>query len=214
MIKKQIRMFLMIFCLLFTSASAVFWLTPVSTEAADTGDAKTGLVKEKGKYYYYVINKNGQSEKVTNKWKTVKVTKKGKIYSYRYYFGKNGAAYSGSVKLGVKTPAIKKIGTKYYGFDTNARMLKGIYVINDKFYVFNSKTGVYDSAKSSKLRKAYGYEKKAATLKKLLGKPKKTEKLTGCYGNGKEYMLYYQNFVLSTGETSKGVEIIFGVLPY
>lgn len=93
-------------------------------------------------------------------------------------------------------------------------MLKGIYVINDKFYVFNSKTGVYDSVKSSKLRKAYGYEKKAATLKKLLGKPKKTEKLTGCYGNGKEYMLYYQNFVLSTGETSKGVEVIFGVLPY
>ena len=67
MIKKQIKMFLMIFCLLFASASAVFWLTPVSTEAADTGDAKTGLVKEKGKYYYYVINKNGQSEKVTNK---------------------------------------------------------------------------------------------------------------------------------------------------
>ena len=63
MIKKQIKMFLMIFCLLFASASAVFWLTPVSTEAANTGDAKTGLVKEKGKYYYYVINKNGQSEK-------------------------------------------------------------------------------------------------------------------------------------------------------
>ena len=47
MIKKQIKMFLMIFCLLFASASAVFWLTPVSTEAANTGDAKTGLVKEK-----------------------------------------------------------------------------------------------------------------------------------------------------------------------
>ena len=184
-------------------------LTPLASVAGTvTVQAATQTVKVKkdqktGNRYGYDKN----NKKVTQQWG---VTASG----YRYYFGKNGAAYSGSVKLGVKTPAVKKIGTKYYGFDTNARMLKGIYVINDKFYVFNSKTGVYDSAKSSKLRKAYGYEKKAATLKKLLGKPKKTEKLTGCYGNGKEYMLYYQNFVLSTGETSKGVEIIFGVLPY
>ena len=49
MIKKQIKMFLMIFCLLFASASAVCWMTPVSTEAADTGDAKTGSGKRKGK---------------------------------------------------------------------------------------------------------------------------------------------------------------------
>lgn len=213
MIKKQVKMFLMIFCLLFVSASTFFWLTPVSTEAADTSVAKKGLVKEKGKYYYYVINADGQSEKVTNKWKTVKVTKNGKTATYKYYFGKDGAAYAGSVKLGVKTPAFRKVGTKYYGFDTYARMLKGTYFFNDKFYVFNSKTGVYDSAKSLKLRKAYGYEKKAATLKALLGKPKKTQNLTGCYGNGKEHMLYYQNFVLSTGETAKGVEVIFGVMP-
>ena len=69
---------------------------------------RQGLVKEKGKYYYYVINKNGQSEKVTNKWKTVKVTKKGKIYSYRYYFGKNGAAYSGSVEAWCKNTCSQK----------------------------------------------------------------------------------------------------------
>lgn len=212
MIKKQIRIFLMLFCFLFASVSAICWQTPVSAEAADTNDAKTGLVKEKGKYYYYVINEDGQSERIINKWKNVKITKNGKTSTYRYYFGKDGAAYAGSVKLGVKTPAVRKVGTKYYGFDTYARMLKGIYIINDKFYVFNSKTGVYDSAKSLKLRKAYGYEKQAATLKKLLGKPKKTKNLTGCYGNGKEHMLYYENFVLSTGETAKGVEVIFGAL--
>lgn len=212
MIKKQIHMFLMIFCLLFASVSAVYWLTPVSAEAADTNAAKTGLVKEKGKYYFYVVNKDGKSEKITNKWRSVKVTSNGKTSTYRYYFGKDGAAYAGSVKLGVKTPAIRKVGTKYYGFDTYARMIKGIYVINDKFYAFNSKTGVYDSAKSSKLRKAYGYQKKAATLKKLLGKPEKTENVTGCYGNGKEHILHYQNFVLNTGETAKGVEVIFGIM--
>ena len=209
MINKKLRIVLMVFCLLFASVSAFCVLTPVSTKAATV---KKGLVKENGKYYYYVVKKNCESEKLKEKWKNIKVTKNGKTTTYRYYFGKNGAAYAGSVKFGVKTPAVKKIGSKYYGFGTDARMLKGTYIINDKFYVFNSKTGVYDNGKSTKLRKAYGYEKKASELKKLLGKPKKTEKLNGCYGNGKEYILHYPNFVLNTAENGKGVEVILGAL--
>lgn len=207
--KKQLRMLILVFCLLFVSASTVLYLTPVNTEASSK---KQGLVKEKGKYYYYILNKNGKSVKVKNKWKNVKITKNGKTSTYRYYFGNNGAAYAGSVVLGVKTPAVKKIGSKYYGFDTNARMLKGIYIIKGKFYAFNSSTGVYDSAKSSKLRKASEYLNEAATLKKLLGTPVKTEDLTGCYGNGKEQMLYYKNFMLNIGETSEGVEVVLGIL--
>ena len=100
MIKKQIKMFLMIFCLLFVSTTAVCWMTPVTAEAASV---KQGLVKENGKYYYYAVNKAGKSVKVTEKWKTVKVTKNGKTSYSRYYFGKNGAAYAGSEKLGVNT---------------------------------------------------------------------------------------------------------------
>lgn len=203
-------MFLMIFCLLVVSTSAAFWFTPVSIKAADTSDTKTGLVKEKGKYYYYVLNEEGQPEKVTNKWKTIKITKNGKTSTYKYYFGKDGAAYAGSVKIGVKTPAVKKVGTKYYGFDVYARMLKGTYVINDKFYVLNSKTGVYDSTKSKKLRKAYSNTQNASQLKKLLGKPEKTKSASSCLGL-KDYMIYYPNFVLYTTKMQKGVEVITGV---
>lgn len=201
-------MFCMIFCLLLASVSAVCWLTPVTAEAAD---AKEGLVKENGKYYYYAVNKSGKSVKVTEKWKTVKVTKNGKTSYSRYYFGKNGAAYAGSVKAGVKTPAIKKINGKYYGFGTDAKMLKGTYFINEKFYVFSG-NGAFDSARSFRLRKAYGHEKQAAQLKKLLGKAKKTESFSGCYGNGKEYFIHYQNFILNTAENAKGVEVILNVL--
>ena len=201
-------MCLMIFCLLFVSTTAVCWMTPVTAEAASV---KKGLVQENGKYYYYAVNKAGKSVKVTEKWKTVKVTKNGKTSYSRYYFGKNGAAYAGSEKLGVKTPAVKKIDGKYYGFGVDAKMLKGTYFINEKFYVFSS-NGTFDSARSSSLRRAYGYEKKAAQLKKLLGKAKKTESLNGCYGSGKEYLIYYPNFVLNTGKNAKGVEVILSVL--
>lgn len=204
--KKQIKSFSIFACLLL-----MFFAVCLSSTTAQAA-SKKGLVKEKGKYYYYIVKKDGTSEKVKETWKTVKVTKNGKTTSYKYYFGKNGAAYAGSIKNGVKVPTVKKINGRYYGFGTNARMLKGIYLINDKFYVFHSKTGIYDRTKSSKLRNAYGYEKKAETLKKLLGKPKKTEVFQGCYGNGKEFLLYYPNFVLSTGETIKGVEVIFGAM--
>ena len=118
--------------------------------------------------------------------------------------------------FGRKKLAVKKIGGKQYGFDTNARMIKGVAASylnsGEKLYAFNSKTGVYDVPKTKKIRKAYGYEKKAAPLRQLLGKPIKIKKGTGCYGNGKEYLLYYNNFILSTGETAKGVEVIFGVM--
>ena len=147
-------MFLMIFCLLFVSTTAVCWMTPVTAEAASV---KQGLVKENGKYYYYAVNKAGKSVKVTEKWKTVKVTKNGKTSYSRYYFGKNGAAYAGSEKLGVKTPAVKKIDGKYYGFGVDAKMLKGTYFINEKFYVFSS-NGTFDSARRSSLRRAYGWQ--------------------------------------------------------
>lgn len=61
-------MFLMIFCLLFVSTTAVCWMTPVTAEAASV---KQGLVKENGKYYYYAVNKAGKSVKVTEKWKDI-----------------------------------------------------------------------------------------------------------------------------------------------
>lgn len=213
MLKKSAKIILTVFCLLFVSVYAV------SVNAADTtqfGQAtvKKGLVKEKGKYYFYEVKEDGTSVRIKNKWKNVKDAKTKK--TYRYYFGKDGAAYAGSKDMfGRKKLAVKKIGGKQYGFDTNARMIKGVAASyldsGEKLYAFNSKTGVYDVAKTKKIRKAYGYEKKAAPLKKLLGKPKKIQKTPICWGNTKGYVLYYDNFILETGETIEGVEVIFGV---
>ena len=203
-------------CLLFVSVSVVSVNAAETTQTTQSGQTtvKKGLVKEKGKYYFYEVKEDGTSARIKNKWKNVKDAKTKK--TYRYYFGKDGAAYAGSKDMfGRKKLAVKKIGGKQYGFDTNARMIKGVAASyldsGEKLYAFNSKTGVYDVAKTKKIRKAYGYEKKAAPLKKLLGKPKKIQKTPICWGNTKGYVLYYDNFILETGETIEGVEVIFGV---
>lgn len=85
-------MFLMIFCLLFVSTTAVCWMTPVTAEAASV---KQGLVKENGKYYYYAVNKAGKSVKVTEKWKTVKSHKKWKDILQQILFRKERSSLCG-----------------------------------------------------------------------------------------------------------------------
>ena len=92
--------------------------------------AKSGLVKKKNKYYFY---KKGKPLK--NKWKTIKVDGK----KYRFYFGKNGAAYrAGSLYLNAYNVKVYKIGGKKYGFDSNShRVAAGIYVDGSyRFLVF------------------------------------------------------------------------------
>lgn len=202
--KKWIKILAVVLCLLFVQTTVLTVAEPISVQAATV---KSGLKKENGKYYYYA-----KGVKVKKAWKTVKVTKNGKTTSYQYYFGSNGAAYAGKKVYGVNTPAVKKIDGKYYGFGVSGRMIKGTYVINEKFYVFNSKTGVYDSAKSTQLRKASAYEKDAATLRKLLGKPQKTVTSASCYGDGKDLILYYPNFMVSLYRNKQGKEIVFGVM--
>lgn len=78
--KKLKKFFAVVLCLLFVAAPAASVAVPVTTQAA----VKTQLKKVKGNYYAY---ENGK--KVCSKWRTIK---SGKT-SYRYYFGKNGAAY-------------------------------------------------------------------------------------------------------------------------
>lgn len=203
--KRWIRILLPLLCLTFLSAAVFQTAAPVTAEAASV---KSGLKKENGNYYYYQSGK-----KIKNTWKTVKVRKNGKTVSYRYYFGKNGAAYKGTKTLGELDLAFKKINGKYYGFNASAQMLKGTYVKRSstgraQFYVFNSKTGVYDSAKTKKLRTASKYEKNAAALRKLLGKPAKTVKLDSCYGSGKDLLLYYTNFIVTLYRSPSGKEIV------
>lgn len=205
--KKWKKILAIMLCLLFVQAPVISLTAPVTVEAAAV---KSGLKKEKGKYYFYV-----KGTKVKNAWRTIKTKSNGKTVSYRYYFGKDGAAYMGKKVSGVNVPAVKKINGNYYAFGTSARMLKGVYVINDKFYLFNKNTGVYDPGMSTQLRKASAYEKNAATLKKLLaklfGKPSKTETLDSCYGDGKDMLYYYPNFMVNTFKNTKGREIVLGI---
>lgn len=168
------------------------------------------LVKKiRGKYYGF----NSYGVMAKNAFRIAKVKKGSRTLVYRYYFGSNGAACTGKRVSGTNEIAVKKIGKKYYGFYTNGRMLKGNWVRGSKFYVFNSKTGIYDAAKSKRLRSASAYGKDAAQLRSLLGKPNKTVTADSCYGDGKDLLLYYQNFIVTLFKSSAtGKEIVLGVM--
>ena len=197
--KKFLAVSLCAFCL---QAPAAALSDPVPVMA----EAKSGIQKEKGKIYFY---ENGQ--RVRNTWKNVKEVKKGKTVVSRYYFGANGAAYAGKKVFGVNVPAVKKINGKVYGFGTEGRMLKGIYVVNGKFFVFDSKTGVVNPTKSARLRVASAYEKDASQLRSLLGRPKKTKVMESCYGDGDDLILNYGTFYVNVFRNRQGKEIVLGV---
>lgn len=174
---------------------------------SEAAKVKNGPYYEKGKWYYY---KNGVKQK--NTWKTIK--RSGKYY--KYYFGKDGAAYVGKKVNGEKVYKVARINGSYYGFDLSGRMLKGTYVINGKFYVFSSKDGKMNRTVSAKIRNACKYGKSTATLKKLLTnigqKPTRTVTADGCYGDGKDKLYYYKNFILSAHQNTDGTEIFFSVM--
>lgn len=186
--KNVIRALLLFVCV------CLLGVLPAFGANAGTTAAKTGLKKEAGKYYFY--NKKG--EKVKNTWKNIKV----KGTTYRYYFGKNGAAYAGKNEYGEKIPAIKTIGGKKYAFDTAAHMLKGARVIRGKFYVFAGTNGRLNTAKTNAVRKAARYGKDVTPVLKLLKKygirPVKTKYFTdSCYGNGVDGEIIFKNFKIT-----------------
>lgn len=201
--KKWKRILAVMICVLFVQVPLTALSEPVAVEAA----VKSGLKKEKKQYYYYVKGK-----RVKNTWKTVKVKSKGKKVSYRYYFGKNGAAYKGKKSNGVVIPAVKRIKGKYYGFSNTGRMVKGTYYIKNKLYSFSSKNGVYNASATKKLRNAAVRGKDAKTLRKLLGKPAKTKTYSySCYGDGKDVLLYYSHVIVALFKDKTGKEIIVGL---
>lgn len=203
---KKLRILLLMFVLLFCLQDAS---APGARCSAASSSTKSGLVKSKGKYYYY---KNGK--KVKNTWKTIKVNGK----KYKYYFGSNGAAYAGKTVAGEVVPAVKTIGKYKYAFDAKGRMLTGIQVIGEKFYYFKS-NGRLNSTRTTKLRKASKYEKNVTTLRKLLKKYgyklKNTEYYGfSCYGDGEDGSLIYSNFEVQVFKyNSSGKVIVLGVYP-
>lgn len=179
---------------------------------AATAAQKTLVKKIGGKYYGF----DTQGRMIKNRFCSAKVKKGRKTVTNRYYFGKNGAACTGKTVNGVCEIGLKKVKGKTYGFGADGNMARGIFVKGTKFYAFNKKNGVYDKARSRQLNSAAGYEKDASTIRKLLGSPKKTVKIHGCYAPesvGNEYILHYDNFVLNIFRyNGSGKEIVIGAM--
>lgn len=206
---KKALLFLLCLSILQTPAlSGLFNGTTITAQAA----TKNGLVKSGGNYYYY---KNGK--KVKNTWKTVtKTSSSGKTTTYKYYFGSNGAAIKATTTMNsTYNIKLKTINGKIYGFDTKARMAKGIYAneVTGKLYYFNSK-GVYNATKTMKLRRAAKQGQNLSKLVSLLGTPKSRTESSSCLILGyTDITLEYTHFTVcglrAPGTTKETVYAIY-----
>lgn len=209
--KKTKRFLAVVLCMLLMLTPLAVVAETVTVQAAEPQTVKVKLDKKTGKRYGYDEN----NQKVTQQWG---VTAKG----FRYYFGKNGAAYQADQDMvGKYGILMKKINGKYYGFDVSGHTVKGIRVgsVNmyevPKLYYFNPKTGAVDKKKTSLYRKyaatsTLAKQNNASKIKKVLGKYKKCtiSKSNTCMldGNGKDVTYTYDyvqlNVVRPTGKGS------------
>lgn len=209
--KKTKRFFAVVLCMLLMLTPLAVVAETVTVQAAGPQTVKVKLDKKTGKRYGYDEN----NQKVTQQWG---VTAKG----FRYYFGKNGAAYQADQDMvGKYGILMKKINGKYYGFDVSGHTVKGIRVGSvsmyeiPKLYYFNPKTGAVDKKKTSLYRKyaatsTLAKQNNASKIKKVLGKYKKftISKGNTCMldGNGKDVTYTYDyvqlNVVRPTGKGS------------
>ena len=209
--KKTKRFLAVVLCMLLMLTPLAVVAETVTVQAAEPQTVKVKLDKKTGKRYGY----DGNNQKVTQQWG---VTAKG----FRYYFGKNGAAYQADQDMvGKYGILMKKINGKYYGFDVSGHTVKGIRVGSvsmyeiPKLYYFNPKTGAVDKKKTSLYRKyaatsTLAKQNNASKIKKVLGKYKKCtiSKSNTCMldGNGKDVTYTYDyvqlNVVRPTGKGS------------
>ena len=209
--KKTKRFLAVVLCMLLMLTPLAVVAETVTVQAAGPQTVKVKLDKKTGKRYGYDEN----NQKVTQQWG---VTAKG----FRYYFGKNGAAYQADQDMvGKYGILMKKINGKYYGFDVSGHTVKGIRVGSvsmyeiPKLYYFNPKTGAVDKKKTSLYRKyaatsTLAKQNNASKIKKILGKYKKCTISKGktCMldGNGKDVTYTYDyvqlNVVRPTGKGS------------
>lgn len=209
--KKTKRFLAVVLCMLLMLTPLAVVAETVTVQAAGPQTVKVKLDKKTGKRYGYDEN----NQKVTQQWG---VTAKG----FRYYFGKNGAAYQADQDMvGKYGILMKKINGKYYGFDVSGHTVKGIRVGSvsmyeiPKLYYFNPKTGAVDKKKTSLYRKyaatsTMAKRNNASKIKKVLGKYKKCAISKGntCMldGNGKDVTYTYDyvqlNVVRPTGKGS------------
>ena len=209
--KKTKRFFAVVLCMLLMLTPLAVVAETVTVQAAGPQTVKVKLDKKTGKRYGYDEN----NQKVTQQWG---VTAKG----FRYYFGKNGAAYQADQDMvGKYGILMKKINGKYYGFDVSGHTVKGIRVGSvsmyevPTLYYLHPKTGAVDKKKTSLYRKyaatsTLAKQNNASKIKKVLGKYKKCtiSKSNTCMldGNGKDVTYTYDyvqlNVVRPTGKGS------------
>ena len=209
--KKTKRFLAVVLCMLLMLTPLAVVAETVTVQAAGPQTVKVKLDKKTGKRYGYDEN----NQKVTQQWG---VTAKG----FRYYFGKNGAAYQADQDMvGKYGILMKKINGKYYGFDVSGHTVKGIRVGSvsmyeiPKLYYFNPKTGAVDKKKTSLYRKyaatsTLAKQNNASKNKKNLRTYKKSTISKGntCMldGNGKDVTYTYDyvqlNVVRPTGKGS------------
>ena len=176
-------------------------LQPGSVCAKASGES--GLVTSGKKIYYY---ENGQ--KAENCWK--------KIKGYKYYFGKNGAAYAAPKASKMKKNVVcRTIGGARYCFDQKGRLMKkGLYadVTGNAFWVKNGKV---DEARTKKIQKAAEYLADAQKIRNYLGEPKKTSASSSCFRDGgTDLMLTYPYVILSLyRDDENGEELVLFLDP-
>ena len=195
--KNTKRFLAVVLCMLLMLTPLAVVAETVTVQAAGPQTVKVKLDKKTGKRYGYDEN----NQKVTQQWG---VTAKG----FRYYFGKNGAAYQADQDM------VGKYGV-------SGHTVKGIRVGSvsmyeiPKLYYFNPKTGAVDKKKTSLYRKyaatsTLAKQNNASKIKKILGKYKKCTISKGntCMldGNGKDVTYTYDyvqlNVVRPTGKGS------------
>ena len=120
--------------------------TATAAESLSTAKTSNGLVKKKGKYYYY---KSGRMLK--NRWVTVKKKK--------YYLGADGAAKTGWYTVGAKTYYFGTTGVM------NSRFTKSVSadlrkVITSVDRIAKSQKITYKTGTNTALLKLYNYMKK------------------------------------------------------
>lgn len=114
-----------------------------------------GLIRDDdGNLFYYV-----DGVELKNSWKTVKGSK--------YYFGKNGKAYTGK----------KKIGKATYFFADNGKRKTGWKTINDKKYYFSTRNGKMVTGKKNISHYLCYFNEKGVLIRKI-DKNKKMVALT------------------------------------
>ena len=202
----MIAAFLMAICLVTVAPV----LSPAAVYAAtQPAEVKQGLVKEKGKYYYYQ-----KGVKVKNCWKTIK-TKDGK--KVKYYFGKKGAAYAAEKDPYYKKMiAVKKIDGYQYGFLSNGQCVTSGTYCDMSCQIYNfTKSGKLHVKNTEKLRKLGKEGSNPTKLLEYLGKAKKTRKSDSCYDDaGTDYTYYYDTFSVVVFKYQKSSKrVVVGFLP-